>query len=227
MNVKMNMNMKMNAAPHNRRRAGIGRALCALAALLLLAVTAGQPVGGQGGDKIKLLIVGDSLSSGYGLPAGKGWVNLLAKRLRDVDIVNDSISGDTTAGGAARLPAALRRARPDWVIIELGGNDGLRGGSLAAMKNNLRGMVDAVRAHGAKPVLFGMKLPPNYGLQYTRDFAQVYAQVAAESGAPLLPFFLRGLEDAPHLFQRDRIHPNAAAQPLIERNVREFLRELW
>jgi len=212
----------MNAAPRNRRRPCIDRALRALVALMLLGAAAGQA-----GDKVKLLIIGDSLSSGYGLRAGEGWVELLAESFPGIDIVNDSISGDTTAGGAVRLPDALQRTQPHWVIIELGGNDGLRGISLDAMKSNLRSMVDAARAHGAKPVLFGMKLPPNYGPQYTRDFEQVYAQVAAESGAPLLPFFLRGLEDAPHLFQQDLIHPNAAAQPLIERNVREFLRELW
>ncbi|MGR3984408.1 MAG: arylesterase [Gammaproteobacteria bacterium] len=212
----------MNAAPRNRRRPCIDRALRALVALMLLGAAAGQA-----GDKVKLLIIGDSLSSGYGLRAGEGWVELLATSFPGIDIVNDSISGDTTAGGAVRLPDALQRTQPHWVIIELGGNDGLRGVSLDAMKSNLRGMVDAARAHGAKPVLLGMKLPPNYGPQYTRDFEQVYTQVAAESGAPLLPFFLRGLEDAPHLFQQDLIHPNAAAQPLIERNVREFLRELW
>ena len=175
----------------------------------------------------KLLVVGDSLSSGYGLRDGEGWVALLAQNLRGVEIINDSISGDTTAGGVARLPAVLRRVRPDWVIIELGGNDGLRGSSLGAMKKNLRGMIDAARAHGATPVLLGMRLPPNYGPRYTREFERVYAEVAEESGAALLPFFLRGLEDGLHWFQDDQIHPNAAAQPRIERNVREFLTGLW
>ena len=196
------------------------------AAVLLAAATGAAANTGAGAAK-KLLILGDSLSSGYGLRDGESWVALLAQNLRGVEIINDSISGDTTAGGVARLPAVLQRVRPDWVIIELGGNDGLRGSSLGAMKKNLRGMVDAARAQGATPVLFGMRLPPNYGPRYTRDFERVYAEVAEESGAPLLPFFLRGLEDGLHWFQDDQIHPNAAAQPRIERNVREFLTELW
>lgn len=180
-----------------------------------------------------LLIVGDSLSAGYRLQAGQGWVDWLDRNLNppssqvaSVRIVNDSISGDTTAGGVARLPSALRRIRPDWVIIALGGNDGLRGNSLAAMENNLLKMVRLTHAHGALPILFGMKLPPNYGAQYTTGFEEVYQRVAVATNAPLLPFFLHGLEDAPALFQGDGIHPNADAQPIIMENVRAFLATL-
>jgi len=184
----------------------------------------------HGAEKTTILVLGDSLSSGYGLDGGASWVDHLARdfaaRGAAVDFVNDSISGDTTAGGRARLPDALRRIRPDWVIIELGGNDGLRGQSLAAMKRNLLGMVESARAAGAKPALLGMRLPPNYGQRYTRGFERVYREVAAESGAPLLPFFIRGIADDITMFLPDRIHPNAEAQTIIARTVGEFLRAL-
>jgi len=181
-------------------------------------------------QKTTILILGDSLSAGYGLDGGDSWVDHLARdftaRGRPVEFINDSISGDTTAGGRARLPDALRRIKPDWVVIELGGNDGLRGASLAAMKRNLQDMVAATRAAGARPALLGMRLPPNYGARYTRAFERVYREVAAETGAPLLPFFIRGVAEDPNMFLPDRIHPNAAAQPIIAREVGEFLRAL-
>lgn len=183
-----------------------------------------------GAQKTTILVLGDSLSSGYGLDGGDSWVDHLARdfnaRGRPVEFINDSISGDTTAGGRARLPAALQRIRPHWVIIELGGNDGLRGASLVAMKRNLLDMVAAARAAGARPALLGMRLPPNYGARYTRGFERVYREVAAETGAPLLPFFIRDIAEDPGLFLPDRIHPNAQAQPIIAREVGEFLRAL-
>lgn len=193
-------------------------------ALLSLAISC------HAAEKTTILVVGDSLSSGYGLGGGDTWVDLLerdwARAGREVEFVNDSISGDTTAGGAARLPAALGRIRPAWVLIELGGNDGLRGSSLEAMERNLLKMVRAARDHGAEPALLGMQLPPNYGHKYTRGFAEVYEKVAAATATPLLPLFIRGIENDPAMFQPDRIHPNAAAQAVIARNVREFLAEL-
>ena len=177
-----------------------------------------------------ILVIGDSLSTGYGLSAGEGWVDLLQRQLPETDadanIINDSISGDTTAGGVARLPSALQRIAPDFVIIELGGNDGLRGNSLAAMEQNLRKMIKQTRVADAKPILFGMRLPPNYGEKYTTAFAQVYTTVAAKTETPLLPFFLNGIESNTDFFLPDGIHPNAKAQPIIMQNVAEFLNEI-
>ncbi len=198
--------------------------LAALAALLL------APPSAQAADKSTMLVLGDSLSSGYGLAAGESWVELLAPdfaaRQRPVCLINDSISGDTTAGGAARLGASLQRLRPDWALIALGGNDGLRGGSLIAMRQNLAHMVSIARRHGVRPALLGMQLPPNYGAAYTAAFAAVYAQVAAAAEVPLLPFFLAGLETDRALFQADQIHPNAAGQAQMAANVRPFLTAL-
>ena len=178
----------------------------------------------------KLLIVGDSLSAGYGLQEGEGWVDLLREELRrekNIRVANDSISGDTTAGGLARLPDALRRERPDWVIIELGANDGLRGQSVQVMADNLNAMLGLIRESRAQPILFGMQLPPNYGASYTEEFARAFAQVAARSNTPFLPFFLSGIEYDLGMFQADRLHPNAQAQPHIKNNVRRFLDRLW
>lgn len=207
--------------------ARIGRARCRAVAAAALALFCISCFGAQ---KTTILVLGDSLSAGYGLDGGASWVDHLARdfaaRGPAAAFINDSISGDTTAGGRARLPDALRRIRPDWVLIELGGNDGLRGASLAAMKRNLLGMVEAARAAGARPALLGMRLPPNYGARYTRGFERVYREVAAEAGVPLLPFFIRAIADDPAMFLPDGIHPNAAAQPVIARNVGEFLRGL-
>ena len=197
--------------------------LAGLCAGLLISLA---PVG-HAGTETTILVVGDSLSAGYRLQAGEGWVDLLARDLGgEINVINDSISGDTTAGGVARLPSALRRIRPDWVIIELGGNDGLRGNSLEALEQNLLKMVRLTRAQDAKPILLGMKLPPNYGEKYTAEFELVYQRVASATKTPLLPFFLHGIEDNPALFQTDGIHPNAEAQGIIMQNVRMFLATL-
>jgi acyl-CoA thioesterase-1 len=197
---------------------------------LIVALLALVSISCHAGEKTTILVVGDSLSSGYGLQTGEAWVDLLAQDLirqdMDIEIVNDSISGDTTAGGAVRLPAALQRIRPDWVIIELGGNDGLRGSSLVAMQQNLLKMVRFALDQGASPILLGMKLPPNYGKKYTEGFEQVYQRVAEKTGVPLLPLFIEGIEGNLDLFQPDGIHPNAEAQPIIKENVREFLGDL-
>ena len=173
-----------------------------------------------------LLVVGDSLSAEYGLARGTGWVALLEQQLarekRTVRVVNASISGDTTSGGRSRLPALLKTHAPTHVVIELGGNDALRGLPLAMTRDNLLAMARAAKAAGAKVLLVGMQLPPNYGARYGQDFAGVFADVAKAEGAALVPFLLAGVADGPdaeRLFQPDRIHPLAAAHPKMLANV--------
>lgn len=170
-----------------------------------------------------VLVVGDSLSAAYGLAPSQGWVDLLAARLAAEGYrhraVNASISGDTTAGGRARLPQLLVRHRPAIVVIELGGNDGLRGGSLKATRENLDAMVVAAQKSGARVLVLGMRLPPNYGPAYTREFDAIFTGVAAARKAALVPFLLEGFGDDMAFFQPDRIHPTAAAQPKLLANV--------
>jgi acyl-CoA thioesterase I len=170
-----------------------------------------------------ILIFGDSLSAEYGLQRGSGWAALLAERLKqqrlDYSVVNASISGETSAGGAARIAAELARVKPAVLVIELGGNDGLRGLSLAATRANFDTMIKAGRAAGAKILLCGMQLPPNYGRDYTERFRAMYADLAKTHGVALLPFFLEGVGDKRELFQADGIHPVAEAQPRILDNV--------
>ena len=180
---------------------------------------------GDAPDKT-LLVVGDSLSAEFGLARGTGWVALLQQRLSErripVTVVNASISGDTTAGGRARLPALLKAHRPAIVVIELGGNDALRGLALTATTGNLTAMTQAAQAAGARVVLAGMQMPPNYGADYGRQFAELFAQVAQAQHAALIPFLLTGVADRPDaltLFQSDGIHPLAAAHPTILNNV--------
>jgi len=155
------------------------------------------------------------------------WVDLLGELLAEsgenIDLINDSISGDTTAGGLARINDALKRHAPDWVVIELGGNDGLRGMSLSAMRANLEQMIAIVRGHPASPFLIGVPLPPNYGNAYTGAFTRVYRDVAESTGTPLLPSVIEGVGDIPALMQADGIHPNARAQPIIRDLVWAFL----
>jgi len=175
-----------------------------------------------------ILVVGDSISAGYGLAQGQAWPSLLEKRLReqrlDYSVVNASISGDTTAGGRSRIGAALEQSRPAVVIIALGGNDGLRGLPVAAMRDNLEAMVGAARSRKARVVLAGMKLPPNYGPDYTRAFEQSYADLARRHKAALVPFLLDGVAEKRELFQPDGIHPVAEAQPMILDNVWKVLK---
>lgn len=170
-----------------------------------------------------LLIVGDSLSSEYGIGRQTGWVHLLRNKLAQdkipVQVINASISGDTTSGGLTRLPALLSEHRPQIVLIELGGNDALRGLSLAMTTENLTKMVQLSQAQGAKVILAGMQIPPNYGIQYTTEFKALYPKVAQQTQSALIPFLLAGLEDRPDLFISDNIHPNEAAQPIILNNV--------
>jgi acyl-CoA thioesterase I len=169
-----------------------------------------------------ILVVGDSLSAEYGLQRGAGWVALMAQRFEKekiaANVVNASISGDTTSGGRSRLPALLTKHQPAIVIIELGGNDALRGLPLAMTEANLTAMAVAAQGAGAKVLIVGMQVPPNYGQDYTRRFAQVFASVAKAHKTALVPFLLKGIADAPDatkLFQADRIHPIAAAHPTI------------
>jgi acyl-CoA thioesterase-1 len=170
-----------------------------------------------------LLVLGDSISAGYGLAAGQGWVHLLEERVRKegyaYQVVNASISGDTTAGGRNRLPALLAQHHPRIVVIELGGNDALRGGNLEATRANLDAIVAAVQAAGAKPLLVGMQLPPNYGSAYVRAFGQLFIDVAKARKIPVVPFVFEGFAEDLAQFQPDRVHPLASAQPRILDNV--------
>lgn len=169
-----------------------------------------------------LLVLGDSISAAYGIEKSAGWVALLEKELeqrcRDFPVINASVSGETTAGGNSRLEALLDTHSPDIVIIELGGNDGLRGLSPVAMANNLTQMIEKSRAANATPVLLGMRIPPNYGQQYTRLFEQQFRQVSDDKQVPLFPFFLEGVVEQGWL-QKDGIHPTEEAQPLLKRHA--------
>lgn len=180
-----------------------------------------------------LLVVGDSLSAEYGLARGSGWVALLEARLARekvaARVVNASISGDTTSGGRSRLPSLLKAHRPQVVVIELGGNDALRGLPLASTRENLAAMVRDAKGVGAKVLLVGMAVPPNYGRRYSEDFQALFGTVARSEGAALVPFLLAGVADVPNadeLFQADRIHPKAEAHPKMLANVWPALRPL-
>ncbi|HXV07320.1 MAG TPA: arylesterase [Burkholderiales bacterium] len=177
-----------------------------------------------------ILVLGDSLAAGYGLPQGRGWVDLLQDKLAaeglDHRVVNASISGETTLGGRNRIAAALERHRPDIVILELGANDGLRGQPLAALRDNLTAMVRAGRRSGAQVLLIGMRIPPNYGQDYTRKFHAAFTDVARAERVPLVPFLLEGFADKRELFQPDGVHPNEQAQPRIVATVWKALRPL-
>lgn len=177
-----------------------------------------------------VLVVGDSISAALGLETSQGWVSLLQKKLDseriDHRVVNASISGDTSAGGAARLPALLGEHKPEVVIIELGGNDGLRGQPPAQLQQNLASMVEQSRQVGAKVLVLGMRLPPNYGKRYTDAFARVFSDVAKEQQVPLVPFFLEGIGGVEGMMQADGIHPAAGAQPKLLENVWPSLQPL-
>lgn len=200
---------------------------------LALAAPAGTAVAQVGARPRKVLVVGDSLSAEYGLPRGSGWVALLEARLARegiaATVVNASISGDTTSGGRARLPALLAQHQPSVVLIELGGNDALRGLPLASTQANLLAMTQAAKAAGARVLIAGMAVPPNYGRQYGEAFIALFATVAKAENVALVPFFLAGVADGPDaeaMFQADRIHPNASAQPRMLANVWPVLRPL-
>jgi len=170
-----------------------------------------------------VLVVGDSLSAGYGIEQPQTWVALLRERLADqgldVEVTNASITGDTTRGGLSRLPDALRRTAPAVVVIALGGNDGLRGFAPEQTRSNLRRMIEISREAGARVLLLGVKLPANYGRAYGEKFHRVYLDLAAETQTAIVPFFLEGVAETRALMQPDGIHPSAAAQPRILDNV--------
>lgn len=174
-------------------------------------------------DPYTVLVLGDSISAAYGLTEKEGWVHLAGERMRadglDVDIVNASISGDTSIGGLRRLPDALERFDPNLLVIELGGNDGLRGYSPKALKNNLRDMANLAKGHGADVLILGMLIPSNYGDAYVTLFSEAFTSAAEESGASLLPFLLEPIAQDRDYFQSDGIHPTADAQPLLVEHV--------
>ncbi len=196
--------------------------------LLILTLSANAAIAADTAPVI--LVFGDSLSAGYGLPSGAGWVDLLQQRLQqeklDYKVVNASISGETTLGGKNRIAATLKQRHPAIVIVELGANDGLRGGSVATMRANLIAIVTTCRRHGAQVLLVGMELPPNYGIDYVRKFKLAFASVAKAQRISLVPFLLTGFADDPTQFQADGLHPIASAQPRVLENVWKHLQPM-
>ena len=196
-------------------------------ALVCLALVAASAAGAK---QASILVLGDSLSAEYGLPRDSGWVQLLTDRLGkeapQYSVVNASISGETTSGGRTRLPALLRQHAPAIVVIQLGANDGLRGLSLTAMRENLVSMIRAARSAGARVMLIGMRIPPNYGRQYADRFAATFTQVARDESVALVPFLLDGFAEQLEFFQADRIHPNGTAQPKMLKTVWSQLAKL-
>ena len=177
-----------------------------------------------------ILVFGDSLSAGYGIALSRGWVALLEERLKreriDYSVANASVSGDTSAGGRARIDSALERHRPAVVIVELGANDALRGLPLAPMKANLAAIIERSKKSGARVLLVGMKMPPNFGPDYTSSFENAFTQLSREQKVPLVPFMLEGFAENLDYFLPDRIHPNEKAQPLIVERIWPALRPL-
>ena len=170
-----------------------------------------------------ILIYGDSLSAAYGIPQNAGWVALLGERLKqrksNYTVVNASISGETSAGGAARIGAALAKTQPAIVIVELGANDGLRGLPVAQMRTNLAVIVQAAKRQGARVILVGMLLPPNYGAQYVNAFRAAFRDLARDERIPFVPLLFEGVPDKREMFQADNLHPSAEAQPIMMENV--------
>ena len=209
----------MRAAARNTLLAGV--LLCAALLAAPARAAAGAPV---------ILVFGDSLSAEYGLARGTGWPALLEVRLKekrlDYRVVNASISGETTSGGASRIDLALKQHKPAIIIIELGGNDGLRGLALDATRANFTRMIESSKQAGAKVLLAGMQLPPNYGRSYTEGFRTLYADLAQRHKTALVPFFLDGISERRELFQADGIHPVAGAQPRLLDNLWSVLAPL-
>ena len=198
--------------------------------LLILLVLVAASVSANAETPV-ILVFGDSISAGYGLArVEQGWVALLQTRLKDQDygyqVVNASVSGETTAGGLARLPRALMLHRPKIVILELGGNDGLRALPIAQMRANLVRMIDLASAAGAKVLLLGIRMPPNYGPEYTEQFRECYTHLAGDKKVPLVPFLLNDVAQFPTLMQADGIHPNEMGQPQLLANVGPSLKPL-
>ncbi|MBY4866218.1 arylesterase [Burkholderia sp. Bp9017] len=211
-----------------KRRAALAALLGTLLAATVPALAA--TVAAQSSGQPMLVVLGDSLSAEYGLPRDTGWVALLRQRLAtgriDYSVANASVSGDTTSGGRARLPAVLQRLKPSIVVVELGSNDALRGVPLATTEQNLRDIIaDARHAH-AKVVLVGMYVPANYGPDYTQKFHAVYTRLSKELEVPLVPFLLAGIENKPEMFQSDQMHPTQQAQGILLDNVWPALKPL-
>jgi acyl-CoA thioesterase-1 len=201
----------------------------AIKALLLFIVFFLAAAPAAAGGKT-ILVYGDSLSAAYGIPRDRGWVALLEKRLAaegyDYSVANASISGEITSGGLARIGKVLAQSRPAVVILELGANDGLRGLPVAQMKKNLAAMTTRAKQAGARVLLIGMRMPPNYGPDYTEAFASAYAELARRERVALVPFMLEGIAAQPGLFQADGMHPNEAGEPLLLDNIWPRLRPL-
>ena len=178
-----------------------------------------------------ILVLGDSLSAAHGIAQNQGWVTLLAERMVQKTppwkVINASISGETTSGGLTRLPALLTTHKPQWVLIELGANDGLRGLPLKIIHQNLQRLIEMSQQSGARVILIGIMLPPNYGFAYTTPFTAMYQQLAVENRLPLVPFLLQDIATEPALMQADGLHPNATAQPVILDNVWRVAAPLW
>lgn len=197
--------------------------------IALLALTPGLALSADPptATPVRILVVGDSLSAEYGIARNSGWVSLLKRELQGatppVDVVNASISGDTTAGGLTRFAPLLDRLAPAIVVIELGANDGLRGLPVTMTRSNLKKMIELSRSRGARVVLVGIQVPPNYGREYAEGFKALFSELAAGDQAALVPFLFAGLQDTAEHFQADRMHPNEAAQPILLHNVMQVL----
>ncbi|HDR9149083.1 TPA: arylesterase [Burkholderia vietnamiensis] len=212
-----------------KRRAALAALLATLCAATVPARAASAaPAAPEG--RPTLVVLGDSLSAEYGLPRDTGWVALLRQRLAteriDYSVANASVSGDTTSGGRARLPAVLQRLKPSIVIVELGSNDALRGVPVATTEQNLRDIIAAARRAHAQVMLVGMYVPPNYGPDYTQKFHAVYTRLSKQLGVPLVPFLLAGIENKPEMFQSDQMHPGEQAQRVLLDNVWPTLKPL-
>lgn len=200
--------------------------------LLTLVLSTLLPIIGQtnSGKSPAVVVLGDSISAGYGIQIEQGWVNLFNQKLQRQELawrtVNASVSGETTSGGLARLPRVLADHQPGIVIVELGGNDGLRGYPIKRMRDNLGAMVKLIQDAGAKPVLMRMRIPPNYGPRYTRDFEAAYEEIGAEFNVPVVPFFLQDVALSDGMMQQDGIHPTATAQPVMAEFVWSHLAPL-
>ena len=198
---------------------------------LFLLLTCVTSLASAQGKEARILLLGDSLSAAYGIDVAQGWATHLQQALhqqqetlkKDWQIINASVSGETSSGGKARLPALLQEHQPQIVILELGGNDGLRGQPLKILRSNLTDMISQSQAAGAKVILLGMQIPPNYGARYARQFQQLYVDIAQQQQVALVPFLLEGIATKPELMQRDGIHPTAEAQPQMARNVLPIL----
>ena len=200
---------------------------CLLFVLLLLSTLVSYPALSATADASKILVFGDSLSAAYGIPKEQGWVSLLQQQLKEQSlkhqVINASISGETTSGGITRLKKLLDQHQPDFIVIQLGANDGLRGLPIADMRRNLTAMIELSQKTGAKVSLLGIMIPPNYGPRYTQEFRESYSLLAQQYKLPLVPFLLEGVAGNTELMQEDGLHPTSSAQPIILDNVWKVL----